>query len=62
MGDGRSSACAALLALLTLPLTLKAINGAWQSHDRSRLISAMGVHVVVVLLNQVLIALGYIIA
>ena len=51
-----------LLALLTLPLALKAIRGAFHNEDMSRLMPAMGQNVVVVLLTQLLMAVGYVLA
>ncbi len=51
-----------VLAFLTLPLAVKAIIGAWHSHDREKLVSAMGIHVAVVLVIHILISLGYIIS
>lgn len=49
-----------LLALLTLPLTVKAINGARHHNDASRLMPAMAANVMAVLLTQLLIGIGYI--
>lgn len=49
-----------LLALLTLPLTIKAINGARHHDDLSRLMPAMAANVMAVLLTQLLMGIGYI--
>jgi 1,4-dihydroxy-2-naphthoate octaprenyltransferase len=49
-----------LIGLLTLPLAVKAIKGALKSEDFSRLVPAMGNNVVVVLLTQFLLGIGYI--
>ena len=51
-----------LIAWLTLPLALKAIRGALKHDDPSKLVPAMGNNVLVVLLTQVLLGLGYILA
>lgn len=51
-----------LLALLTLPLAVKAIQGALNSHDESAIISAMANNVIIVLLTQLLLGAGYIIS
>jgi 1,4-dihydroxy-2-naphthoate octaprenyltransferase len=51
-----------LLALLTLPLAIKAIRGAFQSEDMSKLMPAMAHNVLVVLLTQLLTAVGYILS
>ncbi len=51
-----------LLALLCLPLTLKAINGAFSSEQTARLMPAMAANVASVQLIQILIAVGYIIS
>jgi 1,4-dihydroxy-2-naphthoate polyprenyltransferase len=48
-----------LLALLTLPLAYKAVRGAF---DMGKIISAMGSNVLVVILTQALIGLGFILA
>jgi len=50
-----------LLALLTLPFAFKAISGAMKSEDLTRLVPAMGSNVLVVLLTQLLLGIGYII-
>ena len=49
-----------LIALLTLPLAIKAIRGAFQYQDPGKLIPAMGNNVFVVLLTQLLLGIGYI--
>lgn len=49
-----------LIALLTLPLAIKAIRGALKSEDFSRLVPAMANNVMVVLLTQLLLGIGYI--
>jgi len=51
-----------LIALLTLPFAIKAILGALKYQDTSRLVSAMGNNVLVVLLTQLLLGIGYILA
>lgn len=50
----------ALIALLTLPFAVKAIKGALKSDDLSKLVPAMGSNVMVVLLTQLLMGIGYI--
>jgi len=49
-----------LLALLTLPLTIRAINGARHHDDTSKLMPAMAANVMNVLLTQLLMGIGYI--
>jgi 1,4-dihydroxy-2-naphthoate octaprenyltransferase len=49
-----------LIALLTLPLAAKAIAGAQKSENLARLVPAMGSNVMVVLLTQLLLGIGYI--
>jgi 1,4-dihydroxy-2-naphthoate octaprenyltransferase len=49
-----------LLALLTLPLTLKAINGAIHHGDASKFMPGMAANVMTVLLTLLLIGIGYI--
>jgi len=49
-----------LLALLTFPLALKAIWGARKHADMSQLVPAMANNVLVVLLTQLLLGIGYI--
>ena len=52
----------ALLALLTIPLAVKAIKGALNYDDESKLLPALGANVMVVLSTQALLAVGYIIS
>jgi 1,4-dihydroxy-2-naphthoate octaprenyltransferase len=49
-----------LLALLTLPLTIKAINAAFHHTDMSKLVPGMAANVMTVLLTQLLLGIGYI--
>ena len=49
-----------LIALLTLPLAIKAIRGARKHQEMSRLVPAMANNVLVVLLTQLLLGIGYI--
>lgn len=51
-----------LLGLLTLPLAVKAIHGALRSEDMSKLGPGMASNVMVVLLTQLLMGIGYILA
>lgn len=51
-----------LLALLTLPLAIKAIQGALKPQAMDRLVPAMANNVLVVLLTQLLLGIGYILA
>ncbi|MFC2010131.1 prenyltransferase [Chloroflexota bacterium] len=51
-----------LIALLTLPLAIKAIRGALQSQDRGKLMPAMASNVMVVLITQALLGVGFILA
>jgi 1,4-dihydroxy-2-naphthoate octaprenyltransferase len=51
-----------LLALLTLPLAIKAIMGARKHDDMSQLVPAMANNVLVVLLTQFFLGVGYILA
>ncbi len=51
-----------LIALLTLPLAIKAIVGARKHQDMSQLVPAMANNVLVVLLTQLLLGIGYILA
>jgi 1,4-dihydroxy-2-naphthoate octaprenyltransferase len=51
-----------LLALLTLPLSLRAIKGAVHNDDPSKLMPGMAANVMSVLLTQVLMGIGYILA
>ncbi len=52
----------ALVALLTLPLAIKAIQGAVRYEEMDRLMPALGSNVMVVLLVQLLMGVGYILA
>jgi 1,4-dihydroxy-2-naphthoate polyprenyltransferase len=49
-----------LVSLLTLPLAVKAIRGALNSEEFSKLVPAMGDNVMVVLLTQLLLGIGYV--
>ena len=49
-----------LLALLTLPLAIKAIAGARRHEEMNQLVPAMANNVQVVLLTQFLLGIGYI--
>ena len=51
-----------LLGLLTLPLAVKAIRGSFQHQDMTKLVPALGANVMVVLLTQLLMGIGYILA
>jgi len=51
-----------LIALLTLPFALKAIQGARRHHEMARLMPGMANNVLVVLLTQLLLGFGYILA
>jgi len=51
-----------LIALLTLPFAIKAIRGALKPHEMDKLVPAMGNNVLVVLLTQLLLGIGYILA
>ncbi len=51
-----------LIALLTLPFAIKAIRGARQHQDMSKLVPAMANNVLVILLTQFLLGIGYILA
>jgi 1,4-dihydroxy-2-naphthoate polyprenyltransferase len=51
-----------LIALLTLPLAIKAIQGSFHSEDPAKLMPAMASNVLVVLLTQFLTAVGYILS
>ena len=51
-----------LVALLTLPFAIKAIRGALKYQEMSKLVPAMGNNVLVVLLTQLLLGIGYILA
>jgi len=52
----------ALIALLTLPFALKAIWGGRKYNDMSQLVPAMANNIMVVLLTQFLLGVGYILA
>jgi len=52
----------ALIALLTAPFAIKAIQGARRHQEMTRLMPAMANNVLVVLLTQLLLGLGYILA
>jgi 1,4-dihydroxy-2-naphthoate octaprenyltransferase len=52
----------ALLGLATLPLGVKAIKGALNYEEESKLISALGSNLMIVIGTQALLAVGYIIA
>ncbi len=49
-----------LLALLTIPITIKAINGVLHNDDPTKLMPGMAANVMTVLATQFLLALGYI--
>jgi len=51
-----------LIALLTLPLAIKAIQGSRKHEDINKLVPAMANNVLVVLLTQLLLGMGYILA
>ncbi len=51
-----------LIALLTLPFAIKAIQGALKYQDMSKLMPAMANNVLVVLVTQLLLGIGYILA
>ncbi len=51
-----------LLALLTLPFAIKAIRGALHPEEMSKLVPAMANNVLVVLLTQLLMGVGYLLA
>ena len=51
-----------LIALLTLPFAIKAIQGARKYQDMTKLVPAMANNVLVVLLTQLLLGVGYILA
>jgi len=51
-----------LIALLTLPVALKSIQGALRYQEEARLLPAMAGNVLVVLLTQLLLGIGYILA
>ena len=51
-----------LVVLLTLPLAMKAIRGSMQYQDMSKLMPALASNVMVVLITQLLLGVGYILA
>jgi len=51
-----------LLGLLTLPFAIKAIQGALKHQDMTKLVPAMANNVLVVLLTQLLMGIGYILS
>jgi 1,4-dihydroxy-2-naphthoate octaprenyltransferase len=51
-----------LIALATLPLAIRAIQGALKSEDMSKLVPAMANNVLVILVTQLLLGVGYILA
>lgn len=51
-----------LIALLTIPLAIKAVRGAIGFNDDRKLMPALGANVLVVLLTQLLLGIGYILA
>jgi 1,4-dihydroxy-2-naphthoate octaprenyltransferase len=51
-----------LISLLTLPFALKAIKGSRNHQDMAQLVPAMGSNVLVVLVTQFLLGVGYILA
>jgi 1,4-dihydroxy-2-naphthoate polyprenyltransferase len=51
-----------LIALLTLPFAVKSISGALHYDDETKLLPALGNNVLVILLTQILLGIGYILA
>jgi 1,4-dihydroxy-2-naphthoate octaprenyltransferase len=51
-----------LIALLTLPMALKAIRGSLKFDDKPQLMAAMAANVQVVLITQLLMGIGYILS
>ena len=51
-----------LIAWLTLPFAIKAIQGALKHQEMSKLMPAMGNNIIVVLITQLLMGIGYILA
>lgn len=49
-----------LIALLTLPLAIKAINGALHNNNEGKLMAGLPANVLTVLLTQILLGIGYI--
>jgi len=52
----------ALVSLATLPAAIRAIQGSFRYSDRARLVAALGQNVMVVLLTQLLLGVGYVLA
>lgn len=52
----------ALLGLLTFPVAVKAIRGSFQHRDMAKMVPAQAANVMVVLLTQLLMGIGYILA
>jgi 1,4-dihydroxy-2-naphthoate octaprenyltransferase len=51
-----------LIALLTLPLAVRAVQGALKYQDESKLMPAMANNVLVILITQLLLGIGYILS
>jgi 1,4-dihydroxy-2-naphthoate octaprenyltransferase len=51
-----------LIALLTLPLAVRAIQGALKYQDQSKLMPAMANNVLIILITQLLLGIGYILS
>jgi 1,4-dihydroxy-2-naphthoate octaprenyltransferase len=51
-----------LIALLSLPFAYKAVRGSFSYNEMNKIIPAMANNVIVVLLTQALIGIGYILA
>jgi len=51
-----------LIALLTFPIALKAIRGSMQYRDMNKLVPALASNIMVVLITQLLLGVGYILA
>jgi 1,4-dihydroxy-2-naphthoate octaprenyltransferase len=58
--DNRYRGVYCLIALLTLPFALKAIRGSMQYQDMTKLVPALTSNVIVVLITQLLLGVGYI--
>ncbi|MBN1546944.1 MAG: prenyltransferase [Syntrophaceae bacterium] len=52
----------ALLGLFTIPVAIRAVQGSFRSKDQATLMTAMAQNVVVVLVTQLLIAVGYVLS
>ena len=52
----------ALINLLTVPVAIKAIRGAMKPDDLSKLVPAMANNVMVVMVTQFLVGIGYVLA